>query len=112
MPEPWDHLMGVLSLPLLSRLLGISAISARRYKVAARTTPDDVAGRLHFLSLTVADLSGAYNEIGVRRWFDRKRAQLRGRAPSEVLKGRWQPTEPGPRQVCALARALTTSHAS
>jgi hypothetical protein len=39
----------------------------------ARTTPDEVADRLQFLSFTVGGLSGAYNEIGIRQWFDRGR---------------------------------------
>ena len=82
MPEfEWNRLTDVLGLPLLSRLLGISAISIRRYKAAARTPPDEVAHKLHFLSLVVGDLSGAYNEIGIRQWFERKRAQLDGRTP-------------------------------
>jgi hypothetical protein len=61
----WNRLTEVLGRKLLSRLLGISPSSVRRYKGAARTTPDDVADRLHFLSLIVGDLSGAYNEIGI-----------------------------------------------
>jgi hypothetical protein len=105
----WNRLSEVLSLELLSRLLGTSTSNVRRYKTAARTTPDDVADRLHFLSLIVGDLSGAYNEIGIRRWFDRKRAQLEGRAPSELLKGRWKASFPGPLQVQDLARALVAS---
>ena len=112
MPERWNHLTNVLGSPLLSQLLGISPISARRYTRDFRATPDDVAGRLHFLDLTVSDLSGAYDEIGIRQWFDRKRAQLSGRAPSELLKGRWQPAKPGPRRVRELARALTSSLAT
>ena len=108
----WNRLTEILGLPLVSRLLGISASSVRRYRTAARTTPDDVAGRLHFVSLVVGDLSGAYNEIGIRQWFDRKRAQLGGRAPSDLLKGRWQPGQPGPRQVQDLARALLASPAT
>jgi hypothetical protein len=28
---------------------------------------------VHFLSLIVGDLTGAYNEIGIRQWFERKR---------------------------------------
>src|ERR1035441_8468593 len=64
----WNRLTDVVGLDLLSRLLGISARSIGRYKAAARTTPDDVADRLHFLSLIVGDLSGAYNEIGIRQW--------------------------------------------
>jgi hypothetical protein len=105
----WNRLMDVLGLELLSRLLGISPSSIRRYKAAARSTPDDVAERLHFLSLIVGDLSGAYNEIGVRQWFARKRAQLDWRTPLEWLKVSWKPTQPGPRRVQDLARALVAS---
>jgi hypothetical protein len=108
----WNRLTDVLGLQLLSRLLGISAVSIRRYKAAARTTPDDVADRLHFLSLVVGDLSGAYNEIGIRQWFERKRAQLDGRTPLDWLKTRWKPAQPGPRRVQDLARALTASPAT
>ena len=113
MPEfEWSRLTEVLGLELLSRLLGISASSVRRYKAAARTTPDDVADRLHFLSLIVGDLSGAYNEIGIRQWFERSRAQLDGRTPLNWLKAPWTPNQPGPRLVHDLARALTASPAT
>ncbi len=108
----WNRLVGVLGLDLLSRLLGTSTSSIRRYKASARTTPDDVAERLHFLSLIVGDLSGAYNEIGIRQWFDRKRAQLDGRTPSDWLKAHWKPTQPGPRRIQDLARALVASPAT
>ncbi len=108
----WNRLTDVLGLELVSRLLGISASSIRRYKAAARSTPDDVAGRLHFLSLIVGDLSGAYNEIGIRQWFERKRAQLDGHTPLGRLKARWKPTQPGPRRVQDLARALAAPHAT
>ena len=108
----WNRLADVLGLQLLSRLMGVSPSSIRRYKDVARTTPDDVAERLHFLSLIVGDLSGAYNEIGIRRWFERKRAQLDGRTPLEFLKTRWNPSQPGPRRVQDLARALIASPAT
>ena len=108
----WSRLSEMLGLDLLSRLLGISASSVRRYKAAARTTPDDVADRLHFLSLLVGDLSGAYNDIGIRQWFERKRAQLDGRTPLDCLKARWKPGQPGPRQVRDLAQALVASPAT
>jgi hypothetical protein len=108
----WNRLTEVLGLELLSRLLGISASSVRRYKAAARTTPDDVADKLHFLSLIVGDLSGAYNEFGIRQWFERKRAQLDGRTPLERLKAHWKPGQPGPRLVQDLARALIASPAT
>ena len=108
----WSRLAEVLGLELLSRLLGISGTSIRRYRANARTTPDDVAERLHFLSLVVGDLAGAYNEIGIRQWFERKRAQLDGRAPLDWLKGRWKTAQAGPRRVQDLARALVASPAT
>ena len=108
----WNRLTDLLGLDLLSRLLGVSASSVRRYTLAARTTPDDVAERLHFLSLIVGDLSGAYNEIGIRQWFGRKRVQLDGRSPLDWLKARWKPVQPGPLRVRALASALTASPAT
>lgn len=108
----WNRLAEVLGLELLGRLLGISATSIRRYRANARTTPDDVAERLHFLSLVVGDLAGAYNEIGMRQWFERKRSQLDGRTPLDFLKGRWKPAQPGPRRVQDLARALVASPAT
>lgn len=108
----WNRLAEVLGLELLGRLLGVSASSVRRYRANARTTPDDVAERLHFLSLVVGDLAGAYNEIGIRQWFERKRAQLDGRSPLEWLKCRWKPAQPGPRRVQDLARALVASPAT
>jgi hypothetical protein len=114
-PSPdfeWTRMIEVLGFDLLSRLLGISASSVRRYSGSSRTTPDEDAGRLHFLSLAVGDLNGAYNEIGVRQWFDRSRAQLAGKSPSDLLKDRWRPEQPGPLQVRDLARALLASPAT
>lgn len=108
----WNRVLEVLGLELLPRLLGISATSVRRYKAAARTTPDDVAGRLHFLSLILGDLSGAYNEIGIRQWFERERVQLDGRAPIDLLTAPWKPGQPRPQLVEDLARALTASPAT
>jgi hypothetical protein len=108
----WERLAGVLGAESLARLVGISLSSVRRYRASARTTPDDVAGRLHFLALVVGDLSGAYNDAGIRQWFDRKRGQLGGRAPAELLAGDWKPAGPGPRRVRELARALAASPAT
>ena len=108
----WNRLVDVLGPELLSRLVGISPSSVRRYRATARTTPDDVAGRLHFLSLVAGDLAGAYNDIGIRQWFERKRAQLDGRAPFEFLKTGWKPAQSGPQRVQGLARALTASPAT
>jgi len=80
----WNRLTEVLGLELLSRLVGTSSSSVRSYKAAAKTTPDDAAERVHFLSLIVGDLTGAYNEIGIRQWFERKR-EIYGMIPVVYL---------------------------
>lgn len=104
----WPVLGRVLDPELLASLLGISVTSLRRYASGERETPDDVAARLHHLALIVGDLAGAYNDVGVRRWFGRRRTTLGGRAPAALLSGAWNPDDPGPRQVFDLARALVT----
>ena len=105
----WRTLQHVLGLDLLARLLGVSESSARRYLSGARSTPDTVAARLHFLAFVVGDLVGAYNDIGVRRWFDRPRRRLDGSTPARTLGERWSPEEESPRRVRELARALRSS---
>lgn len=108
----WRRLPEVLGMDLLARLLGISAASARRYRGAARATPDVVAARLHFLSLVAGDLAGAYNDAGIRQWFDRRRAQLGGRSPAEIFTGDWRPSAPEARRVARLAQALAAAPAT
>jgi hypothetical protein len=102
----WVGLERVLGADLLGDLVGVSSSSLRRYAAGTRDTPDDVAARLHFLALVVGDLAGSYNDIGVRRWFGRRRSQLGGQAPAELLQGAWDPQEEGPEQVRRLAAAL------
>ena len=108
----WPRLIEILGVEALTGLLGISASSVRRYKAHARATPDEVAARLHFLAMLVSDLAGAYNEIGIRRWFDRKRKLLGDRSPAEVLTGAWRPEDSGPAQIRQLARSLAASPAT
>ena len=108
----WPAVQRVLGADLLARLLGVSAVSVRRYSSGARRIPDDVAARLHALALMVGDLTGAYNDAGIRRWFTRPRSALGNRAPVEVLTSGWQPDDPEPRRVRSLANALTASPAT
>lgn len=108
----WSRLLGILDREMLARLLGISPASVRRYAATARETPDDVAARLHWLALIVGHLAGAYNEIGIRQWFERKRTQLGGQAPEQLLIGHWKPDDAGPQQARALAAALGGSPAT
>ena len=102
----WVGLERALGTELLASLVGVSTSSLRRYAADARPTPDDVAARLHHVALIVGDISGSYNDIGVRRWFSRPRTQLGRQTPSAVLTSAWDPRDEGPMQVRELAAAL------
>ncbi len=108
----WEALAGILDAELLGELVGVSPSSVRRYASGLRRTPDDVAERLHFVALLVGELAGAYNEIGIRRWFARPRSQLGGKPPAAMLVREWTPDDDGPRRVRALASALAGSPAT
>jgi len=115
-PSPrheWKRLPEVLGDDLLAELLGgLSPSSLRRYEAGVRPTPDDVAQRLHLLALVTADLAGAYNEAGIRQWFQRTRTQLDHRSPRQLLRRGWRADDPGPARVRDLARSLTASPAT
>ena len=108
----WATLTRVLGSDELATLLHISESSLHRYAKGRRSTPDVTAERLHFLALIVGDLLGAYNEVGVRRWFHRPRTALQGKAPIELLGDRWTPEDQGPKAVSELARSLLFSSAT
>src|SRR5215510_12771306 len=108
----WASLGRVFGAEELATLINVSVSSLKRYQAGDRETPDDVAARLHFLALLVGDLAGSYNDIGVRRWFQRKRTLLDGRAPAALLKGEWEPDDEGPMRVRELARELVALSAT
>ena len=105
----WPAMLELFGAERLAALLGISVASLRRYAGDQRPTPDVVAARLHLLARIVAELRGAYSEVGVRRWFERVRTQLGGRAPDAFLSGEWDPDGTDAARILALARSLTGS---
>ena len=108
----WPALSRCLGFSLLSHLLGVSHLGVRRHTSGTRTTPDRVAARLHFLALVVEHLAGAYDEIGIRRWFDRPRTQLGGKSPAQALAGDWSPEDEAAARVRELAGTLGFSPAT
>jgi uncharacterized protein (DUF2384 family) len=108
----WRSLDHILGTSVLAKLLDISPVSIRRYRAQARSTPDTVASRLHFVASLVGDLAGAYNEFGIRRWLERPRAALDSRSPAELLSGDWSPEDPSALKVRDLARSLSASPAT
>ncbi len=108
----WPAMLDLFGAERLAELLGVSVASLRRYVKDERPTPDVVAARLHLIARIVAELRGAYSEVGVRRWLERPRTALRGRAPDDLLTGAWNPDGADAERVLALARALTASPAT
>jgi hypothetical protein len=108
----WPAMVELFGVERLSALLGVSVASLRRYAGDKRPTPDVVAARLHVLARIVAELRGAYSEVGVRRWFERVRSQLGGRSPDAFFSGDWDPDGADAERVLALARPLTGSPAT
>lgn len=99
-------LLEVFDLDQLAALLDTSAVSLRRYVAGTRTVPDGLAARIHWLALVSSDLAGAYNALGIRRWFDRPRTQLGGKSPRQLLGRGWDPDDARVDRVRALAAAL------
>lgn len=108
----WMALLSIFDADALAPLLGVSPSSVARYSRGQRRTPDRVADRLHLLARVTGDLRGAYNDFGIRRWFQRPRSALKGRSPAQVLAGDWQSDDAGPTAVRELARSLLFSPAT
>lgn len=108
----WGAMREIFGDEELTRLLGISASSVKRYAAGERATPGDVADRLHWLAMVVADLVGSYNEFGIRRWFHRPRGQLEGKTPFEALGREWNSDSASACRVRDLARSLVGAGAT
>ena len=103
----WPAMRKVFGDEMLAELLQVSASSLRRYAAGERATPALAVARLHWLAMVVADLAGAYNDFGIRRWIERPRAQLGGVGPRALLGPRWQVDGVAAQQVRQLASALS-----
>lgn len=108
----WPTMRNVFGDDDLAQLLSVSASSLKRYASGERSTPDDIADRVHWLAMVVAALSGSYNEIGIRRWFERPRAQLDGRSPRQTLGSNWRSGTPNAQRVRDLAESLVSGGAT
>jgi uncharacterized protein (DUF2384 family) len=114
-PQPageWGPVIGSLGEDMVAELLGVSVSSVRRYSAGNRATPQDVAERLHFLALLLADLAGSYNDYGIRRWFTRPRAALQGRRPIDALGEGFDPEGQQAQQLQGLAAGLVAAGAA
>lgn len=101
-----SELLRIYELDDVASLIGTSPVSLRRYAAGVRTMPDEIAERLHFLALTTSDLAGSYNELGLRRWWDRERTVLDGHSPRQTLGQSFDPDGANAKAVAALAASL------
>jgi uncharacterized protein (DUF2384 family) len=108
----WGPAIGTLGEDLLAKILGISTSSVRRYHAGNRHTPQDIAERLHFVALLLADLAGSYNEYGLRRWFTRPRTALDNRRPVDLLGEDFDPDGHDAQQLRDLAASLSGAGAA
>jgi len=110
-PRPhgeWQPARDLLGDELLARVLGgISISSLRRYAAGTRTTPDDIAWRLHVVATVLSSILGSYNDYGVRRWFDRRRSRLNGATPAEAIAQAQNESDELLQTTLALADQLT-----
>ena len=108
----WSTMREVFGEEQLAELTSVSVSSLKRYLKAERPTPGDVADRLHYLAMIVADLSGSYNELGIQRWFERPRAQLENKSPRRLLGADWNPGSPAAQRIRDLAKSLSAAGAT
>jgi len=114
-PQPggeWQPARELLGDNLLSRLVGISTSSLTRYAAGSRSTPDEVAWRLHGIARILAALVGSYNSYGTRRWFERPRTSLDGQAPAALVSAAESEDDEGFRAVLSLAESLAGAGAA
>jgi len=104
--SPWPRLRQVLGDEMLAELLGIDQQALLGYATASAATPEQLSAKLEVLSLTVAELSGSYNDFGIRRWLFRPRAVLGGQPPAALLAGEWDAASSSSKKLCSLVDTL------
>lgn len=95
-------LRSILGDGLLDDLAGLHATSAG----STQALPPAAADRIQLIGQAVWCLMGSYSDEGIRRWFGRRRPQLRGKSPAEHLGNDWSANSPAAKRVLALAAAL------
>jgi len=110
--DEWAAAIDTLGEDVLGQLVGASPSSIRRYANRTRSTPRDVAGRLHFVASVLADLAGSYDEFGIRRWFMRPRSALDGQCPTDFLGDDFDIESDSAVAVARLAAALSATEKS
>ncbi len=105
--EEWAAIREILGDGAVSQLVGVEPVTVALLADGQLLISAGVAERLNWLHSVLSDLAGAYDDFGVRRWFDRPRAQLNHQAPIQYLGGNWSPDHPSAIRVRTLAAAVS-----
>jgi len=100
------ELRSILGDWMLGELVGLPSASIASTDIT--TLRPEVAGRIELIGQVVWCLLGAYDEEGIRRWFGRRRPQLKGQSPAEHLGFDWLANSPSAKRILELARELAS----
>ena len=100
-------LLRIYGITALAALLSIATEDLRAYRDGRRAVPAVVAARISFVRQVTDDLAGSYDNMGMRRWWERPRTALGGRAPRAALGPDWDPQGHVARTIRGLAADLT-----
>jgi len=100
-----EGLSQILTRKRLAHMVGVSEPDLVAFGNSEGYLGTDAEIRLHYIAGLVAMLKATYNELAVRRWFERRRDRLGGQSPAEVLSGGWAPGDEDAARVIALAKA-------
>ena len=100
-----SELRAILGDWLLGELVGLPSASVATINLTK--LPPAVAGRIELVGQVVWCLLAAYDGEGIRRWFGRRRPDLKGQCPAEYLGVDWLADSPAAQRVLELARELS-----
>jgi len=89
---------------MLGQLVGLPSELAA--KVSTASSPSAIADRIEVIGQIVWCLMGTYDAEGIRRWFCRRRPQLKGRTPADLLAPGWAANSPSAKRILDLAKEL------
>ena len=99
-----SELRSILGDWMLGELVGLPTTSVATTDIT-KLRPE-VSARIELIGQVVWCLLGAYDEEGIRRWFGRRRPQLKGQSPAEHLGFDWLANSPPATRILELAREL------
>lgn len=99
-----EELRLILGNRMVDQLVGLPSKSAAMASTASSLP--EAAGRIELIGQIVWCLMGTYDAQGIRRWFGRRRSQLKGRTPADLLAPGWVADSTSAKRILELAKEL------